>query len=58
MDVKIFFWRIQAELYIYFKNKKKIFKKKYKKKEIMELVYIGNKIITKFIKKSKKFNKK
>jgi cytochrome c oxidase subunit 2 len=31
MDVKIFFWRIQAELYIYFKNKKKIFKKKCRK---------------------------
>jgi Cytochrome C oxidase subunit II, transmembrane domain len=31
MDVKIFFWRIQAELYIFFKNKKKIFKKKYRK---------------------------
>jgi cytochrome c oxidase subunit 2 len=31
IDVHIFFWRIQAELYIYFKNKKKIFKKKCRK---------------------------
>jgi hypothetical protein len=31
MDVKIFFWRIQAELYIFFKNKRKIIKKKCRK---------------------------